>query len=538
MRKSMFGTDAGNVLEIPDEPYSIPKNWCWTYWGNCGLFVVGSAFKEIFQGNRDLNIPFYKVGSLKYSNNYGYLCESDNTIDEEIRKRLKASLIPENSIIFAKVGETIRLNRRSLNPSPCCIDNNLMAFISNDECYFKYVFYWSKSVDLFAYTKSTTVPTIRKTDLEKIPFPLAPYNKQIEIVKHIESLFLKLDKAKEKVQKVLDNFEVRRASILHKAFAGELTAKWRKENGIGDCSWINKSIEELCYSLNRGTPKKSQPEGSVVVIRMRNLQYGEIDWTNLAYTKDQEDVKKYKLYPGDVLFNKTNSAAVVGKTAIYRGDYPAIYSGYLIKLDYNHNLVLGDYLNYALNTAAAKKYCNSVKTDGVNQSNINAKKLGSFVIPVASMAEQQEIVRIVRTIFEKESQTRLTAEKVVEQIEIIKRSILVRAFRGKLGTNTLEDENAKNLLNRILIEKADEKEKQLPETKKRITIPKEIEALISSNLERKIVKLFLKNEIKELPVEELMSVSFKTFDVLEALRSLERKQLIVKLTGNIYKLTK
>ena len=61
----MFGTDAGNVLEIPDEPYSIPKNWCWTYWGNCGLFVVGSAFKEIFQGNRDLNIPFYKLEILQ-----------------------------------------------------------------------------------------------------------------------------------------------------------------------------------------------------------------------------------------------------------------------------------------------------------------------------------------------------------------------------------------------------------------------------------------------------------------------------------------
>ena len=75
--------------------------------------------------------------------------------------------------------------------------------------------------------------------------------------------------------------------------------------------------------------KKSSTEGIVVVIRMGNLQDGEISWDDLAYSNDEEDIEKYKLVPDGVLFNRANSPALVGKTLIYRGEYPDIYAGYL-----------------------------------------------------------------------------------------------------------------------------------------------------------------------------------------------------------------
>ena len=150
------------------------------------------------------------------------------------------------------------------------------------------------------------------------------------------------------------------------------------------------------------------------------------------------------------LFNRTNSAALVGKTSIYRGDYPAIYAGYLIKLDYDHDVVIGDYLNYALNTHEAKQYCNAVKSDGVNQSNINAKKIGAFVIPVPSIKEQERIVELVKRLLEKEQKAKDAAEQVIEQIDTMKKSILARAFRGELETNNPADESAEELLKRVL----------------------------------------------------------------------------------------
>lgn len=279
---------------------------------------------------------------------------------------------------------------------------------------------------------------------------IPPLAEQQRIVERIESLFAKLDEAKENMQNVLEGFETRKAAILHKAFTGELTAKWRKQHGVSMDSWEEKCVSEICKNLKYGTSKKSKLNGLVAVIRMGNLQNGEIDWNNLAYTDDEEDIKKYSLKKGDVLFNRTNSPELVGKTAIYRGEFPAIYAGYLIKLDYNENIINGEYFNYLMNSIRAKEYCQLVKTDGVSQSNINAKKIGAFQIPVPKLEEQTEIVRIIDGLFAKEQQAKELAENVLAKIALIKKAILARAFRGELGTNNPADEPAVELLKRVL----------------------------------------------------------------------------------------
>lgn len=433
-----------------EQPYKIPSNWCWSYWKYCGKFIAGNGFKNIYQGFTQYDIPYYKVGSLKFCDEGNYLIDETNTINEEIRTKLKAVKIPVNSIIFAKIGEAIKLNRRCLNKIECCIDNNLMAFIS-EKYFYKYIFYWTKSLNFYELTNATTVPALRKTDLENIPIPLPPLNEQQRIVNIIESLFAKLDRAKELIENTLVQFEQNKMAILHKAFTGELTVKWRKENNIDLSSWQEKTIDELCTSLKYGTSKKSNPEGSVVVLRMGNLQNGEIDWSNLMYTDDKDDIEKYLLKKGDVLFNRTNSPELVGKTSIYRGEYPAIYAGYLIKLDYGKDII-GEYLNYIMNSTKAKHYCYTVKTDGVSQSNINAKKIGAFEIPVPTIEEQQEIVNILDRLLAKYNKIK-NLEQQLEKIELLKKAILAKAFRGELGTNNPDEESAENLLKEILAEK-------------------------------------------------------------------------------------
>lgn len=433
-----------------EQPYKIPSNWCWSYWKYCGKFIAGNGFKNIYQGFTQYDIPYYKVGSLKFCDEGNYLIDETNTINEEIRTKLKAVKIPVNSIIFAKIGEAIKLNRRCLNKIECCIDNNLMAFIS-EKYFYKYIFYWTKSLNFYELTNATTVPALRKTDLENIPIPLPPLNEQQRIVNRIESLFVKLDRAKELIENTFAQWEQNKMAILHKAFTGELTEKWRKENNIDLSSWQEKTIDELCTSLKYGTSKKSKPEGSVVVLRMGNLQNGEIDWSNLMYTDDKDDIEKYLLKKGDVLFNRTNSPELVGKTSIYRGEYPAIYAGYLIKLDYGKDII-GEYLNYIMNSTKAKHYCYTVKTDGVSQSNINAKKIGAFEIPVPTIEEQQEIVNILDKLLAKYNKIK-NLEQQLEKIELLKKAILAKAFRGELGTNNPDEESAENLLKEILAEK-------------------------------------------------------------------------------------
>lgn len=418
-----------------DEPYKLPLNWCWVNLGSLGTLGMGQTI--LSKDLKEEGIPVYSA--TEEDKIFGYISSNDNTIQ-----------LCNGDIVIPARGNSIGYVKYVSCSEASCTQTT-MFFKPFNKAIGKCVYYYMQGNKdkLFAY-HGNAIPQITITNITKKAIPIPPLEEQQRIVEQIENLFAKLDEAKEKAQEVVDGFESRKAAILHKAFSGELTAKWREENHHSLNEWVNRSIDELCFTLKYGTAKKSKSEGPVVVIRMGNLQQGEINWNDLAFTDDAEDIEKYRLYPGDVLFNRTNSAVLVGKTSIYRGEYPAIFAGYLIKLDYDRNNIVGDYLNYALNTTAAKEYCNSVKTDGVNQSNINAKKIGAFVIPVAPKSEQEEIVCIIKDLLSKEKEAKEAAELVIEQIDTMKKAILARVFRGELGTNDPSEESALELLKRVL----------------------------------------------------------------------------------------
>ena len=442
---------------VPDWewPYKLPENWCWVrLYSLAHIISKGTTPKGGKDAYVEKGIRFLRIENINEDGSISH--ENIKHITEEMHTGfLRRSILCKDDILISIagtlgktgiVGEAdLPLNTNQAISFVRLIRGNLLPQ------YIKMSIDNPKTQDmLISQTKVTSIPNLTLEIIGNCAIPLAPLAEQQRIVDRIENLFSKLDEAKEKAQAVVDSFETRKAAILHKAFTGELTAKWREEHGVGMESWEKKSVGELCISLKYGTAKKSDASGNVVVLRMGNLQQGEIDWSDLAYSNDPDDIEKYKLFPGDVLFNRTNSAALVGKTAIYRGEHPAIYAGYLIKLDYDHDKIIGDYLNYALNTLDAKKYCNSVKTDGVNQSNINAKKIGAYSFNVPSIPEQEKIVSVIQKLLSKEQQTKEAAEIVLDQIELMKKSILARAFRGELGTNDPSEESAVEFLKQLI----------------------------------------------------------------------------------------
>ena len=437
---------------VPDLewPYKLPENWCWTRITVITDILNGFAFKSQHYssaGIRIIRITNVQDGFIQDKKPVYYPLES--------QKEITPFMLKDDDFLMSLTGNVGRVAIIDASFLPAALNQRVacLRIKSEDSVRKEYIFYFCLQKqfvsDCIKSAKGSAQLNMSTEWLKEYPIPLPPLAEQQRIVDRIESLFANLDEAKEKAQAVLDSFETRKAAILHKAFTGELTAKWREEHGVGMESWEKKSVGELCISLKYGTAKKSDASGNVVVLRMGNLQQGEIDWSDLAYSNDPDDIEKYKLFPGDVLFNRTNSAALVGKTAIYRGEHPAIYAGYLIKLDYDHDKIIGDYLNYALNTLDAKKYCNSVKTDGVNQSNINAKKIGAYSFNVPSIPEQEKIVSVIQKLLSKEQQAKEAAEAVLDQIDLMKKSILARAFRGELGTNDPNEESAVELLKKV-----------------------------------------------------------------------------------------
>ncbi|MSS37035.1 restriction endonuclease subunit S [Clostridium porci] len=214
--------------------------------------------------------------------------------------------------------------------------------------------------------------------------------------------------------------------------------------------WAWARIFSITEDLPYGTVKKSMQTGLVAVLRMGNIQSGEIDYSDLVYSSDIDDIKKYTLVKNDLLFNRTNSAEWVGKTAIYRGNMPAIYAGYLIRV---RAFIDSEYLNVVMNSSYAKAYCNSVKTDGVNQSNINAQKLGNFLVPIPSLVEQKRISSSIVEFIPRISMIQEEKEHIADLVLQTKSKILDLAIRGQLVPQNSDDEPASVLLERIRAEK-------------------------------------------------------------------------------------
>lgn len=288
----------------------------------------------------------------------------------------------------------------------------------------------------------------------KIPLP--PLPEQHRIVAKLEKILHRVDVCKERLDKIPAILKRFRQSVLAAACSGKLTEDWRKddaEDGEGlPARWQALELGKLCDGFQYGTSTKSASSGTVPVLRMGNIQNGQIDWTDLVYTSDAKEIAKYNLQPGDILFNRTNSPELVGKTGIYRGERRAIFAGYLIRIKNNPSLN-SEYLNFCLNASYAKEWCLQVKTDGVSQSNINAQKLSEFIIPLPPLPEQQEIVRRVEALFKKADAIEARYRKAKAFVDKLTQSILAKAFRGELVSQDPNDEPASVLLERIRAEK-------------------------------------------------------------------------------------
>ena len=201
----------------------------------------------------------------------------------------------------------------------------------------------------------------------------------------------------------------------------ELPEKWK---------WVK--LGDVCTNVEYGSATKSKETGRVPVLRMGNIQKGRFDWTDLVYTDDKAEIERYLLKKNDVLFNRTNSAELVGKTAIYKGEQQAIFAGYLIRINRVKTLLNADYLTYYMNTHAAKQYGNTIRSFGVNQSNINGTKLKTYPIPLAPLEEQEQIVLEMESRFSVADKMEESIMQSLQQAEALRQSILKKAFEGRL----------------------------------------------------------------------------------------------------------
>lgn len=292
---------------------------------------------------------------------------------------------------------------------------------------------------------------ISQEKLRQIPIPLAPLPEQKRIADKLDSVLARVDACRDRLDRLPTLLKRFRQSILAAATSGRLTEDWRKANLAAN--WRTVRLEEVAKGFSYGSATKSSKSGLVPVLRMGNIQEGGVDWTDLVFTSNPNEIEKYRLVDGDVLFNRTNSPELVGKTAVFKGTREAIYAGYLIRVRCTPQL-LPDYLNYCLGSPSGREYCWQVKSDGVSQSNINAKKLAAFKLALPTPEEQTEIVRRVELLFAFADRLEARLATARRQVGQLTPALLAKAFRGELVAQDPADEPAAELLKRLAAQRA------------------------------------------------------------------------------------
>lgn len=275
----------------------------------------------------------------------------------------------------------------------------------------------------------------------KFSIPLPPFAEQQRIVDRIESLFAKLNEAKEKAQAVVDSFETRKAAILHKAFTGELTAKWREEHGVSIDNWKTTRFDSVAaIRSNLVDPAEYQSFPHIAPDNIEKKTGVLLEYHTIA--EDGVTSGKHRFYSGQILYSKIRP--YLSKAVVV--DFDGLCSADMYPIEAYQNArclwyyMLSDEFLLQASTAGSRSVL----------PKINQKELSALTVHLPTNdREQEEIARILDELIDKEQQTKEAAEIVLDQIELMKKSILARAFRGELGTNDPSEESVVELLKQI-----------------------------------------------------------------------------------------
>lgn len=417
------------LVPVEEQPYEVPENWCW---------VKLSYIADIRTGRKDAN---YGNEDGEY---YFFTCASEPIRCDDYSYDCKAILLAGNGDIgniSIYEGKFEAYQRAYIVETKENIITEYLYY------YFKYRWVDYNNDKMFG----TAIPYIRLGNLNEFEIPVPPLSEQQRIVEQIESLFAKLDEAKEKAQEVIDGVETNIEAVLYNAFSGKLTQYWRKENSV-DYNWENSTLSKIVSGLKYGSSEKSDYNNNgTPVLRIPNIGEGVIDFSDLKYMQGELGNSYHEVFENDILIIRSNgSRDLVGKCAIV----PALerryaYASFLIRIKASDK-VLPKYLVRYINSSMARGqlFAKAKSSSGIH--NINSKELGSIRIDVPTIEEQTEILKIIEPLIKKELDVKDITSNMIENIAELKKSILAKAFRGELGTNVSSEENSIELIKKMI----------------------------------------------------------------------------------------
>ena len=430
------------LVPAEEQPYEVPENWVWVRlesvasWGSGG--TPSRKHEEYYNGD----ILWIKTGEL----NNGWIYDTEEKITDEGLKKSSAKLFPPYSVLIAMYGATI--GKVAILGVPATTNQACACAVCNQSLLYMYLFYYciSQKNVFIEKGKGGAQPNISQIILKQHPIPLPPLSEQQRIVERIEELFAKLDEAKERLQEVAESFAVRKAAILHKAFTGEL---------------IGKKIEQLVPLESLVDLIKIGPFGSALhesdyiengipLVNPKHIvQQHIVPQSKISISEEKaEELSSYRLKANDIVLGRRGEMGRCAPVSAREENWICGTGSMIIRLkeEYDarlYSLILGSQatVTYLENSAV-----------GSTLKNLNEKIVRKIPVPQFDIEEQHEIVRLIDDLLARERAAQQAAEQALASIDLMKKSILARAFRGELGTNKASEASALELLRQVLAE--------------------------------------------------------------------------------------
>lgn len=428
------------LVPAEEQPYEVPENWVWVRLGAIAEIVTGGTPSKKHPEYYGGNFPFYKPSDL----DQGRLTYDASEYLSEEGKNV-SRIIPKNSTAVCCIGSIGKCGYLMCEGTTNQQINSAIPKI-NSLCLYYYLCTENFVQDLLSMASATTIAIVNKSKMESCAFPLPPLSEQQRIVERIEELLAKLDEAKERLQEVADSFAVRKAAILHNAFTGELIGKQVTElvplENLVDLIKIGpfgSSLHESDY-IENGIPLVNPKH----IVQQRIVPQSKISISD----EKAEELSSYKLKENDIVLGRRGEMGRCAPISNREENWICGTGSMIIRLKKEYDAKL---YSLILGSQATVTYLENSAV-GSTLKNLNEKIVRKIPVPQFSNEEQHEIVRLIDDLLARERAAQQAVEQALASIDLMKKSILARAFRGELGTNKASEASALELLRQVLAE--------------------------------------------------------------------------------------
>lgn len=374
---------------------------------DCCVLKGGSGFPEKYQGSPEGEIPFIKVSDMNLPGNERFITTANHYVSTSDAKLLHATIFNSPSIVFAKVGAALLLNRRRIVLGPTIIDNNMMAATpSNIDA--AYLYHFLCAVDFGDLVQNGALPSVNQSQIGAIKVPSLPAPNQ----KKIAAILTAADTAIEKTEALITKYQQIKSGLMHALLTrgvlpdGQLRPQREHapdlyaETAIG---WIPKewrvsklgTMARIVSGVTLGAKESPLDTIEAPYLRVANVQDGYLDLSEIKTVRvSRQTLDFLRLHRGDVLMNEGGDFDKLGRGAVWTGEIEdCVHQNHVFRVRTDASLIMPDFLALYSESSFGKKYFLLSSKQSTNLASINSTQLNAYPIALPSLLEQSEIVR-------------------------------------------------------------------------------------------------------------------------------------------------